>query len=219
MNIIKEEYRHLGVGKQMCREAMKVMGDRNGTGNSVSNRFTFYIPLGWKIGSYTFHFNQGPVNPEFIANVPKGDFEVVSAFEIEFNDVIAYDSEIHTVPRPIYISNWAKHQIANTYVALKSGRVVGYGVLRPSDVGYKMQPLYADDPKIAKALFCRLASHIPAGQVVNFTHPVGNEQANAFVVGNKLTSLLSMTRVYTKWNIPVDIKRVYSLSTTEYGII
>eukprot|EP00105_Crassostrea_gigas_P034149 XP_019918297.1 PREDICTED: uncharacterized protein LOC105317197 [Crassostrea gigas] len=95
MNIIKEEYRHLGIGKQMFREIMKVMGDR---------------------------------------------------------------------------------QIANTYVQLKSGRVVGYGVIRPSDVGYKMQPLYADDPKIAKALFCRLASHIPPGQVLNFIQPEGNDK-------------------------------------------
>lgn len=209
----------MGIGKQMFREVMKLMGDRNVGMNSLSNRITFYTQFGWTIKSYTFHYNQGPVNPEFIAEVPEGDFEVVSARDIKFDDVIAYDSEIHTVPRPIYISKWAKHQLANTYVALKSGRVVGYGVVRPSDEGYKMYPLYADDPKIAKALFCRLALHIPAGQILNFTQPVENDQANAFVVGNKLTSRFSMTRLYNKWNIPVDIKRVYSISTTEYGII
>lgn len=104
-------------------------------------------------------------------------------------------------------------------MALKSGRVVGYGVVRPSELGYKVHPLYADDPKIAKALFCRLTSHIPNGEVMNFTQPVENDYANAFVVGNKLTSYISMTRMYTKWNIAVDIKRVYSLSTTEFCII
>lgn len=219
MNVVKDEYRKLGIGKQMFRDVMKVMGDRNVGGTSLSNRITFYAQFGWTIKSYTFHYNQGPVNPEFIADVPEGDFEVVSARDIKFDDVIAYDSEIHTVPRPVYISNWAEHQLANTYVALKSGRVVGYGVVRPSDVGYKMYPLYADDPKIAKALFCRLASHIPAGHDLIFTQPIDNDQANAMVAGNKLTSYLSMARLYNKWNIPVDIKRVYSVSTTEYGII
>eukprot|EP00105_Crassostrea_gigas_P025290 XP_011445826.1 PREDICTED: uncharacterized protein LOC105341162 [Crassostrea gigas] len=219
LTIIKDGYRHLGIGKHLFQEQMKAKGDRNGFGNILTNRITFYAPFGLTIMSHIFHFNQGPVDPEFIADVPEGDFEVVSARDMKFDDVIAYDSEIHTVPRPVYISNWAMHQLANTYVALKSGRVVGYGVVRPSDVGYKMHPLYADDPKIAKALFCRLASHIPTGQVMNFAQPIGNEQANAFVVGNKLTSYISMTRVYDKWNIPVDIQRVYSVSTTEFCII
>lgn len=149
LTIIKEGYRHLGIGKQMIREVMKVVGDRNCCGNILSNRITFYAPFGLTIKSHIFHFNQGPVDPKFIANVPKGDFEVVSARNINFDDIIAYDSEIHMVPRPIYISNWAEHQLANTYVALKSGRVVGYGVVRPSELGYKVHPLYADDPKIA----------------------------------------------------------------------
>jgi hypothetical protein len=203
----------------MFRDVMKVMADRNVGGTSLSNRITFYAQFGWTIKSYTFHYNQGPVNPDFIADVPEGDFEVVNARDIRFDDVIAYDSGIHTVPRAVYISNWAEHASATTYVALKSGRVVGYGVLRPADLGYKMYPLYADDPKIAKALFCRLASGIPSGQDVIFTHPIDNDYANAFVAGNKLVTYLSMTRLYNKWNIPVDIKRVYSISTSEYGIV
>lgn len=186
----------------MFRERMKGIGDRSGFGNILSDRITFYAPFGITIKSHIFHFKQRPVDPEFIANVQKGYVEVVSARDITFDDVIAYDSrsEIHMVARPIYISNLADHQLANTYVALKSGRVVGYGVVRP---------LYVDDPKIAKVLFCKLASHIPNGEVMNFTQPVGNDFANAFVVGNKLTLYISMTRMYTKWNVAVDIKRVY----------
>lgn len=101
LTIIKEGYRHLGIGKQMIREVMKVVGDRNCCGNILSNRITFYAPFGLNIKSHIFHFNQGPVDPKFIANVPKGDFEVVSARDINFDDIIAYDSEIHMVPRPI----------------------------------------------------------------------------------------------------------------------
>lgn len=85
----------------MIREVMKVVGDRNCCGNILSNRITFYAPFGLNIKSHIFHFNQGPVDPKFIANVPKGDFEVVSARDINFDDIIAYDSEIHMVPRPI----------------------------------------------------------------------------------------------------------------------
>ena len=219
MNIVKEEYRGLSIGKELFRNVMDVMGTRNVGGTSLSNRITFYAQFGWTIKSYTFHYNQGPVNQEFIQDCPHDGIEIVNAKEMDFNDVIAYDSELHTIPRPVYISNWAEHNSAMTYVALKSGRVVGYGVLKPADVGYKMYPLYADDPAIARALFSKLASFIPSGQDLIFTQPIENPVANEFVTANNLVTYLSMTRLYNKKNVPVDIKRVYSVATTEYGII
>ncbi|KAK3585404.1 hypothetical protein CHS0354_020116 [Potamilus streckersoni] len=219
MNIVKEKYRKLGIGRKLFHAVMEVMKEKNVGGTALSNRITFYQQFGWTIKSYTFHYSQGPVNPNFVKDFQVEDLEIVPASYISFDDVIVYDSELHTVPRPVYISNWAESPIAKTYVALKSGRICGYGVLRPADVGYRMYPLYADNPSVAKALFCKLASYIPQGQDVIFTQPVDNEYANDFVAGNKLRTYLSMTRLYNKKNIVVDIKRVYSVSSTEYGII
>lgn len=219
MNIVKEDYRKHGIGKQLFRKVMDVMKDRNVGGTSLSNRITFYEQFGWTIKSYTIHYNQGRVNPNFIKDVPDANVEVVSVKDANFDDVISYDSELHTVPRPVYISNWALHTSATTYVALQSGRVCGYGVLRPADVGHKMYPLYANDSKIARSLFSKLASHIPKGEDLIFSQPVENEMANSFVEANNLNTYLSMTRLYNKWNIYPDLKRVYSVSTTEYGIV
>ncbi|KAJ8299762.1 hypothetical protein KUTeg_023822 [Tegillarca granosa] len=220
MNIVKEDYRNHGIGKQLFRKVMDVMKDRNVGGTSLSNRITFYEQFGWTIKSYTIHYNQGRVNPNFIKDVPDANVEVVSVKDANFDDVISYDSELHTVPRPVYISNWALHTSATTYVALQSGRVCGYGVLRPADVGHKMYPLYANDSKIARSLFSKLASHIPEGEDLIFSQPVENEMANSFVEANNLNTYLSMTRLYNKWNIYPDLKRAgfqaYTIQKCQY---
>jgi len=219
LNIVKDGYRELGIGRKLFRKVMDVMSDRNVGGTALSNRITFYEQFGWTIRSFTVHYNQGKINKSFITDVPSGDFEIALLKDVDFNDVVAYDTELHTVPRPVYLSNWAQHDCANGYVALKSGRVVGYGIVRPSDVGHKMYPLLADDSVLAKALFCHLASHIPEGEDLIYSHPVENERSNEIVAANDLTTYLSMTRLYNKWNVPVDIKRVYSVSSTEYAIV
>ena len=219
MNIVKEEYRKLGIGKKLFRNVMDVMKDRNVGGTSLSNRVTFYAQFGWTIKSYTIHYNAGPVNPDFVREVPHEGFEIVPLQDVNLPDFIAYDSELHTVPRAVYICNWAFWEKANSYAALKGGKICGYGVLRPSDIGHRMYPLYADDKNIAKALFCKLASHVPNNEPVIFSQPVENENANEFIAANGFVTYLSMTRLYNKWNIPVDTRRVYSVSSTEYAIV
>ncbi|KAK7477178.1 hypothetical protein BaRGS_00031563 [Batillaria attramentaria] len=220
MNIVKEQYRELGIGRELFKRVMGVMRERNVGGTSLSNRISFYAQFGWTIPSYTLHYNQGPVNPDFINTQPKVDgLKIVPVTEELFEDVLGYDSELHTVPRPKYLHNWVMFHKAKSFAALKNGKVCGYSVLRPSDVGFKMYPLFADDKNVAHALFCKMASFVPDGQDVIFTQPIENEEATKFVEANKFTNYLSMTRLYNKWNIDVDVKRVFSTSSTKYAIV
>ena len=220
MNIVREGYRELGIGRQLFKKVMEVMEDRNVGGTSLSNRISFYAQFGWTIPSYTLHYNQGPINPQFTQTPAKVDgLEIVPIADVNFQDVLNYDTELHTVARPKYLRNWALFEKARSFAAVKKGKVCGYSVLRPADVGFKMYPLFADDKHIAHALFCKMASFVPEGQDVIFTQPIENEDATKFVTGNNLTNYLSMTRLYNKWNIDEDTRRVFSTSSTEYAIV
>ncbi|XP_070198892.1 holothin acyltransferase-like [Littorina saxatilis] len=220
MNIVSEGYRELGIGRKLFHSVMEVMKDRNVGGTSLSNRVSFYAQFGWIIPSFTLHYNQGPVNPHFVSAPTKVDgLEIVPIADVSFSDVLSYDAEIHTIARPKYLRNWALFEKAESYAALKNGKVCGYSVLRRADVGYKMYPLFADDKHIAHALFCKMASFIPRGEDLIFTQPIENEEATKFVTGNKLTNYLTMTRLYNQWEVEVDVSRVYSTSSTEYSIV
>ena len=186
---------------------------------SLTNRITFYEQFGFNVHSFTVYYHQGKVNKSFITNAPTDDFDIVPIKKVDFDDVIAYDTALNTVARPVYLSNWILHDTANGYVALTNGKVVGFGIIRAADEGHKMYPLYADDKDIAKALFCRLVTHVPEQEEVIYTAPTENENSNEIVVGNGLKKLLPMTKLYNIKDIPVDINKVYSISSTEFGIV
>ncbi|XP_012938601.2 uncharacterized protein LOC106011920 [Aplysia californica] len=103
MNIVKDGYRELGIGRQLFRRVMEVMRERNVGGTALSNRITFYEQFGWIYPSFTLHYNQGKVNPEFTARPATGDFEVTSLVNVSFEDVLNYDAGIHTVPRRRFV--------------------------------------------------------------------------------------------------------------------
>ena len=138
---------------------------------------------------------------------------------MNISDFIAYYRDIHTVPRVVYICNCAQWAHAKTYVALRNGRVCGYGVLRKADICHKMFPLYADEPDITRALFCKLVDNLPSDEPVIFAHPVDNKYTNDFLSGNKLATYLSMTRLCNKRDVPADLRRVYSVSSAEYVFV
>ncbi|KAK3585403.1 hypothetical protein CHS0354_020115 [Potamilus streckersoni] len=219
LNILRVDYRGLGIGRESTLRLNDLLADMNVGGNAVYDNMAFYRQFGFNIKSYTFQINHGPINPDFAKAVPSEGYEIIPLLDVKFDDLLDYDSELHSVSRHRFIRNWTGHTSARTYVALKNGRICGYAVLRPAYVGYKMYPIYADEPNIAKALFCRLVSYIPKGQDVIFTQPVQNEAANEFVAANKFQTQLTMTRIYNKWNIPLDIRRVYSVASTEFGLI
>lgn len=82
-----------------------------------------------------------------------------------------------------------------------------------------MYPLFADSKQIAHGLFVEASRKIPEAEDLIFTQPIENPDATAIVKANDLTTYLSMTRLYNKWPVHVDVKRVYSVSSTEYGIV
>lgn len=219
MNIIKEEYRGKGIGSKMFKRLLEITEGKNTGCTALTNRISFYEQFGFIIHSFTVNYHQGIVKKSFLDTIQNSDVDIIPIKSANFDEVIAYDAVLNTVARPVYLNNWALHNCANGYVALKKGKVVGFGILRPADKGHKMYPLYADDQDIAKALFRRLAMHVPEGEEVIYTSPEENKSSNEIVVESGLKKLLPMTRLYNKKNISVDISKVYSVSSTEFGIV
>lgn len=118
--------------------------------------------------------------------------EIIKMKDIDFNDVIAYDASINTVSRPWYLTNIVLNEHANGYVALKSRQVVGYGIIRPAIIGFKMYPLYADTKDVAKALFCYLRSQITNEEEHIYTSPEKNDNSNEIIMANGFKKTFSM---------------------------
>ena len=60
---------------------------------------------------------------------------------------------------------------------VENGKLQGYGVLRPCHLGYKIGPLFADDPEMAEILFGGLRAHVEKDAPVFLDTPEVNQQA------------------------------------------
>ena len=67
---------------------------------------------------------------------------------------------VFPAPRPNFLRRWIAQPRGLALGVLNNQHLIGYGVLRPCRQGFKIGPLFADDPETADALFRGLASRV-----------------------------------------------------------
>ncbi len=90
-------------------------------------------------------------------------------------------------------------------------------MIRPSRIGYRVGPLFADDAPTAEALFDALVTRIPAGEPVYIDIPQPNADALALVTRRNMTPMFETARMY-RGNAPaIAIDKVFGVTTLELG--
>ncbi|MGO9719128.1 MAG: GNAT family N-acetyltransferase, partial [Methylocella sp.] len=92
----------------------------------------------------------------------------------------------------------------------------GYGVLRACRRGFKIGPLFADDPHIAGTLFQGLASRVP-GQPIFLDTPEANPAAIELAKRHGMEPVFETARMYTKGSPAERIDRCFGVTTFELG--
>ncbi|MGO9233658.1 MAG: hypothetical protein ACLP4V_06050 [Methylocella sp.] len=83
---------------------------------------------------------------------------VVSA--LAFDEIARYDGAVFPAARPSFLRRWIRQPQGAAFGVQGKQRLEGYGVLRACRRGFKIGPLFADDPHIAGTLFQGLASRV-----------------------------------------------------------
>ncbi|MBM3624347.1 MAG: GNAT family N-acetyltransferase, partial [Alphaproteobacteria bacterium] len=99
---------------------------------------------------------------------------------------------------------------------VRRGKLAGYGVLRACRQGYKIGPLFADDPQIADTLFHGLCARV-AGAIVFLDTPDANPAAIELAKRRGLTPIFDAARMFTRGMPPGLIGRCYGVTTFELG--
>ena len=106
---------------------------------------------------------------------------------------------------------------AGAYVAKDGSRLTGYTVVRRCREGWKIGPLVADEPVIARRLYEAAAAHVPRGEAIFVDVPESNPTAKAFVSAFSLTPVFETARMYTGPDPPVDLAKLFGVTTFELG--
>lgn len=100
---------------------------------------------------------------------------------------------------------------------VEGGALKGYGLLRPCREGYKLGPLFADDPEIADRLFTALAASAEEGATIALDTPEINPQALELAQRHGMTAVFETARMYTGPAPELPLSRFYGVTSYELG--
>ncbi|MBW4621340.1 MAG: GNAT family N-acetyltransferase [Cyanosarcina radialis HA8281-LM2] len=214
--IVKPEWRGRGYGKQIWQAAWQQLTarlDSEGRSiglDSVVEREATYQKSGFA-SAYQHVRHVGET-----ANYQTLPTEVVPLKNIPLTEVIRYDAELFPASRPRFLSPWIGVEGGAAYGVLDSGRLKGYGVLRPCDRGYKVGPLFADNREIAECIFQALMSHARP-QPVFLDIPDINPAIGFLIRQYDLQPVFTCIRMYCGRTPRVDVDRIFGVTTLELG--
>ena len=204
--IVRPEHRGRGHGTAIWEEGMRRLGNRNVGLDGVLDQQPNYRKSGFKFAHRNIRF--------------EGRFEEEDPFDLPVPDpgaVITYDRPFFPADRTWFMQCWLKPPGRRVLGVVRGGGLVGYGAIRECRSGFKIGPLFADDPKAARMLFHDLRSVVPAGEPVYLDVPETNSEALALVEVNGMQSIFETARMYTREQPDLPLERIYGITTFELG--
>jgi hypothetical protein len=199
------------IWQQLLEQALAHLGDRTiGLETRLSEQAA-YTRWGFEPLYRTIRYQTTGGEP------PKHtQYDLVPLDQIPASVLQAYDSALFPAPRAPFLRLWARQQEAVALAMLRSDRIVGYGVLRRCFNGYRVAPLFADSPQVAKELFRVLASEAP-GAVVSLDVPEANSAAPEVARMLKMQPISESVRMYRGTPPDLPIAAIYGVTSLELG--
>ncbi len=140
--------------------------------------------------------------------------KLVPLLEVNFDDLIAYDTEIHRINREQWIRD-ALDTSPDSVAALdKSNQIQGYVVVehQPNNVT-QLKPLLADSTAVATLLLRHALTTMPPGEKVKIKIPSENPAAQVLMIkiGWSPEMKPGDRTLFTKRKFQVQMKRVFSV--------
>jgi hypothetical protein len=208
--IVDEPYRGKGYGLKMTEARLNYIGDRNAGLDGVVDMKDKYARLGYKTSHLSTRFIYSSIEPKGTAD------EVVPASEVPFEELLEFDTRHFFAERENFLRCWINQSNAVSRVFLDGKKIRGFGVIRECREGFKIGPLFADQPDIAEALFRGLRNQA-LGKSVLLDVPEVNGAAMKLVNKYRMKPVFSCARMYLRGDPGLPLDNIYGITTFEAG--
>ena len=227
---VDNPYRARGYGLLMWKFAMASINEGyNVAGDAAEEKVPMYLKFGhkpkWCVQRFDFVASQaafalsGVQTPSSVMIQP--------ASEVDFHDLLEYDTHIHVFPRQFFLEKWISAPNCHALVAISDGRVVGYTVVRTtlkSGDGWRIGPLFADNSQIATSLYREACSNVAAEDprgIIAVDVPYGNLiNPDALKIAKELSGVptIKCVRMYKK-DIPssMPLQKLFGMTALGLG--
>lgn len=222
--IVRPEFRGRGYGWQLWQAGFRYLQGRNIGLDGVVEQQDNYVKSGFNLAHRNVRFegkkeDSTPIKAP-LSSVPLLSKEATNLSplsSIPLSTIVEYDSAIFQENRAAFLEGWVSspHHIGVGIVSEQT--LLGYGVLRPCQQGYKIGPLFADTAEFAEAIFLALIAQIEPGSIFYLDAPAVNEAAMALAKKHHMTSVFETARMYTQTPPELPLNRIFGITTFELG--
>lgn len=206
--IVKPEYRKKGYGMQLYKAVMKHLEGRKIGLDGVIEQHKNYMKEGFRLAYHNIR-NEGVVQG-------KPCDEIVPVQDIPFEKVLQYDRQCFPAEREVFLRAWLGMPNISTAAKTNGDVLKGYGVIRSCHVGFKIGPLFADDPETAEQLFLTLALYA-GGAPLYLDTPEVNPAAVALAEKYNMKRVFETVRMYNEESPDIALNKVFGVTTFELG--
>ncbi|MGE0234462.1 GNAT family N-acetyltransferase [Methylocystis sp.] len=206
--IVRPPFREKGVGLRLLNVAMRHVQGRNvGLDAAIAMQDIYR--------RYGFEFAYRNIRHQCVGG-GKAPTDLTELASVPFDEILRYDATVFPTARAKFLSRWIAQPGGAALAFMRRRQLAGYGVLRACREGYKIGPLFADDPEIADALFQGLRARA-AGAPLFLDTPEANPEAIELAKRRGLTRLFDAARMFTRGTPPGRIEHCYGVTTLELG--
>lgn len=209
--IVKPEYRGKGYGIQIWNAGLKYLEGVNIGLDGVVTQQENYTKSGFKLAYRNIRY-EGVGGGEQPKNA-----EIVELSTLPFETIDHYDQPFFPADRSQFTQAWITQPESHALGIMQNGQLAGYGVIRKCRNGYKIGPLYADNPELAESLFLALKSRTRSSEPVFLDTPDSNPAAVALAEKNNMSASFETARMYTGDFPETPIWRLFGVTSFEIG--
>lgn len=209
--IVRPEYRGQGFGIRIWNAGLKRLRGRNIGLDGVVDQQDNYKRSGFNYAYRNVRY-RGVGGSSAVS-----DDRLIALQDLSFDKILAYDQLFFPDDRTVFLKSWVTQPGATSLGIVENGQLQGYGVLRPCRSGYKVGPLFADDPHLAETLFTALRAHAEKDAPVFLDTPEVNQQAVDLAERHGMTVVFETARMYTGKQPDLPLPRLYGVTTFELG--
>jgi GNAT superfamily N-acetyltransferase len=209
--IVRPEFRGRGLGWQLWQRAIAYLEERNIGLDGVLAQQANYQKSGFQLVYRNIRYQGLGQGSSAIHS------SIVPLSRVPFATLQAYDDRHFPAPRPAFLRAWVDQPGTLALGFVESDLLLGYGVLRPCQQGFKVAPLFANDATIAEALLVSLVSHIPERSPFVLDVPEVNLAALELAQNYHLEMVFETARMYTQGSPNLPLDHIFGITTFELG--
>ena len=212
--IIHPDHRGHGLGNRLWHERQKMLIQRLNEPavigmDGVFDMQAYYAKGGFEFSGRELRFEGvGQSSP-----LPDGIEELGNLL---FAEIESYDRAHFPAPRSEFLRLWINQPGVFAMGSIRDGKLAGIGIMRPCRTGYKIGPLFADNPVVAEDIFRALSTQV-SGEIIFLDVPENNQAAVEMAQRYEMKEVFGCAKMYFGPKPVLPEQEIFAVTTFELG--